>query len=50
MLALREFEKVDGSGKIQTDIPKKFGYKVEMLVLPIQSHLRCSVSLDIPSL
>ena len=29
MLALREFEKVDGSGKIQTDIPKEFGYKVE---------------------
>ena len=38
MLALREFEKVDGSGKIQTDIPKKYGYKVEMLVFPIHEN------------
>ena len=39
MLALREFEKVDGSGKIQTDIPKEFGYKVEILVLPIHVNI-----------
>jgi hypothetical protein len=39
MLALREFEKVDGSRKIQTDIRKKFSYKVEMLVLPIHENI-----------
>jgi hypothetical protein len=45
MLALREFEKVDGSRKIQTDIRKKFSYKVEMLVLPIHDMTTLTLSI-----
>jgi hypothetical protein len=36
MLALRKFETVDGSGKIEIDIPQEFGNKVEILILPVQ--------------
>ena len=39
MLALRKFETVDGSGKIQIDIPQEFGSKVEILILPIYDNI-----------
>ena len=39
MLALRKFETVDGSGKIQIDIPQEFGSKVEILVLPVHDDI-----------
>lgn len=38
MQALRKFETVDGSGKIQIDIPQEFGSKVEILVLPVHDN------------
>jgi len=39
MLALRRFETVHGSGKIQIDIPQEFGSRVEILVLPVHDHI-----------
>lgn len=39
MLALRKFETVDGSGKIQIDIPQEFGSKVEILILPVNNDV-----------
>jgi hypothetical protein len=39
MLALRKFETVDGSGKVQIDIPQEFGSKVEILILPVQDKV-----------
>jgi len=32
MLALTEFKTVDGSRKIQIDIPQEFGFKLEILI------------------
>lgn len=42
MQALRKYESVDATGRIQIDIPKEFGGKVEVLVFPIQdqTHLQ----------
>ncbi|MDD5268400.1 MAG: hypothetical protein PHO08_14940 [Methylococcales bacterium] len=42
-MALRESGKADGSGKIQADIPKEFGHKVEMLVLPMHDNIDSSI-------
>ncbi len=39
MLALRKFEIVDGSGKVQIDIPQEFGSKVEVLIFPVQDNI-----------
>lgn len=39
MQAIRKFETVDGNGKIQIDIPKEFGSKVEILVLPVSEGI-----------
>lgn len=42
MLALRKFETVDGSGKVQIDIPQEFGSKVEILILSVQDNVDIS--------
>jgi hypothetical protein len=39
MLALRKFETVDSSGKVQIDIPQEFGSKVEILILPVHDNV-----------
>lgn len=39
MLALRKFETVDSSGKVQIDIPQEFGSKVEILILPVHENV-----------
>jgi hypothetical protein len=39
MLALPEFKTVDGSRKIQIDIPQEFGFKLEILIFPVDDNL-----------
>ena len=42
MLALRKFETVGSSGKVEIDIPQEFGNKVEILILPVQDNVDIS--------
>jgi hypothetical protein len=39
MLALTEFKTVDGSRKIQIDIPQGLGCKLDILIFPVDDNL-----------
>lgn len=46
MRAIRKIQTVDKDGKLLIEIPKEFGSKVEVIILPIQPATKAKQHLD----